>query len=277
MVPALSMVFMAISAILSVGLPLGVFLLLRKKYGLKAIPMLVGAAVFIVFAMVLEQGLHMLVLQRDAGGNILLLSRPALYVLYGCLAAGIFEETGRFVAFKLLKKKYAGIGTGLSYGIGHGGIEAVLLVGLAMINNLVISSIINSGGAEMLSNAPNMPQIIAAMTQTAPGVFLLGIAERIPAIAIQVALSLIVWFSVNAEKKAWLFPVAILLHALIDVPAAMMQAGALSNVLLVELIVVAEALLTVAIAVWMCKKIHRRAPGVSPDGSLDSEAELIKE
>ena len=50
--------------------------------------------------MVLERIFHFLVLQSGAGtviqGNIW------LYALYGGLAAGIFEETGRFLAFRFV-------------------------------------------------------------------------------------------------------------------------------------------------------------------------------
>ncbi|MDR0538038.1 MAG: YhfC family intramembrane metalloprotease [Tannerellaceae bacterium] len=60
--------------------------------------------------------------------------------------AGLFEETARFISFKILKKKYNGIGTGLAYGIGHGGIEAVLLAGLSMIVSIVFCIMINTVG-----------------------------------------------------------------------------------------------------------------------------------
>ena len=52
--------------------------------------------------------------------------------LYGGLMAGVFEETGRYVSFKWFLKKETRIQDGLSYGIGHGGIEAMLIVGQCM-------------------------------------------------------------------------------------------------------------------------------------------------
>jgi len=38
-----------------------------------------------------------------------------------------------------------------------------------------------------------------------------------------------VWVAVNKTKQLWLFPLSILIHALIDLPGAMVQVGFLSN------------------------------------------------
>jgi uncharacterized membrane protein YhfC len=68
--------------------------------------------------------------------------------LYGGLAAllaGVFEETGRFLAFKFLLKKRTGRKTAISYGIGHGGFEAVFLLVFTGIQYLTYISLINSG------------------------------------------------------------------------------------------------------------------------------------
>ena len=52
--------------------------------------------------------------------------------------AGIFEETGRFLAFKtVLRKKQGKDINALMYGAGHGGFEAAALLGITMINNII--------------------------------------------------------------------------------------------------------------------------------------------
>jgi uncharacterized membrane protein YhfC len=245
---------MAVSLFIAVGLPIGLFLVLRKKYALKVVPMLVGAGMFFVFALVLEQILHVLVLRPAADGSIeLLSSQPALYVLYGILAAGIFEETARFIAFNFLKKNYHGIGTGLSYGIGHGGIESILLIGLAMVSNLTLSLVINSGSAATLDDLPGMAAVVSALTDTDSLAFLLSGVERIFALCIQVSLSLLVWMAVCTSRK-WLFPAAIALHALIDLPAALAQVGVLGNVFVVEAILALSTVALAALAYLACKK-----------------------
>lgn len=46
---------------------------------------------------------------------------------FGILAAGIFEETARLIGFHLLKKSYPTFATSLAYGLGHGGIEMLIM------------------------------------------------------------------------------------------------------------------------------------------------------
>ena len=259
-VSVLSMVFMAISAIVSIGLPIALFIVLRKKFNGKFLPMIIGAAAFIVFALVLESSVHYLVLNRFA-----LREKPLAYILYGIFMAGIFEETARFISFKiLLKRKYSGISTGLSYGIGHGGIEAVMLAGVSMIVSIVYGIMLNSGNIGAITGSLQGEGLeavntqLAALQTTAPYMFLVGGIERIFAIAIQVSLSVIMFYSVFCRGKTWLFPVAILLHAAIDIPAAAFQSGVLGNVMVVEGIVFIGAAASAALALYIHKRLREQ-------------------
>jgi uncharacterized membrane protein YhfC len=158
--------------------------------------------------------------------------------------AGIFEETARFISFNLLKKKeYTGIGTGLSYGIGHGGIEAILLVGVSVITSIVFCVIINTGNMELLTGKLQGGALertnlqINILVNMAPYMFLVSGIERLFAITIQMSLSVIMFFSVYCKGKIWLFPFAILLHAIFDLSTAMYQVGVIKSLFLVEGIV----------------------------------------
>lgn len=260
MVPVLSMVFMVVSLVIAVGLPVALLILARKRYGSGILPAVIGAAAFILFAMVLEQILHMLVLRPDAQGGIALMRQPILYMLYGGFAAGIFEETARFLVFRVFKKKTAGVRNALSYGIGHGGIEAILIVGLSMISNLMLAAIINAGMADTLTVgataevAAQTQASIAQLVATPPYMFLLAGAERVMAIAIHIGLSVIVYYAATKKGKLWLYPLAIVLHAVIDFPAALMQAGVLTNVFAVEGLMLAGTVAVVCVA-W---QVYRR-------------------
>lgn len=60
----------------------------------------------LLFAMVLEQIVHSIVLGSPAG--IVIRNHLWLYALYGSLMAGLFEETGRFLAMRYVLKKEHG-------------------------------------------------------------------------------------------------------------------------------------------------------------------------
>ncbi|MFP3153959.1 YhfC family intramembrane metalloprotease [Lachnospiraceae bacterium ZAX-1] len=258
MVSTRSIIFMAISVLVSIGLPLGLFLFFKKRFGLKVVPMLVGMGSFIVFALILESLVHQIVLRPAADGTIGLTNNPLLFMLYASFAAGIFEETGRFLSFLLLKKKYSGIGTGLSYGIGHGGIEAILLCGLSMAGNLVLSLIINTKTVAVLGDSPQILAALETLKDTNSFLFLVSGLERVFVVAIHISLSILVWLAVNSAGKKWLYLVAIVLHAIVDMPAALMQAGVLTNVLWVELLVAASAVALVAIAISAYRRYEQK-------------------
>ena len=74
------------------------------------------------------------------------------YTLIGCLLAGVFEEVGRYLAFRFLLKRYTNRRDAVTYGIGHGGIEAILVLGLTAINNIAIAQLVNSGSIETITN-----------------------------------------------------------------------------------------------------------------------------
>ncbi len=221
MVPISSIVFMLISCAIGFGLPVGLLLyfLLKKKANI--VPFFIGCAVFLVFALILEAAVHRVVLGSDTGKIIQ--DNVWLYALYGGLMAGLFEETGRFLAFKTVLRRYQGRDVNaLMYGAGHGGFEVAVLLGITMINNFIISVMINLNLTSMLTGQltdelkDQVGAQFEALISTPSYVFLLGSVERIFAVILQISLSVLVWFAAKNAKKLYYFPLAILLHFLVD-------------------------------------------------------------
>ena len=229
--------------------------------------MLVGIAGFIIFALVLEALVHRIVI-----GRFIQTSDLVLYIIYAVCMAGIFEESARFIAFKILKRKYEGIGTALSYGIGHGGIEAILLAGLGMISSIITSITINTGNIESITGSLQGDTLAAANYQlqalitTAPYIFLISGFERLFAITVHISLSVVVFYSVYGKNKLWLYPLAILLHAIVDIPAMIFQTGGIKSIFVVEGIVCLFAVCLVFFAKYLHGKLS--APPIT---NLDTE------
>ena len=105
MIPTLSIVFMAISALVSIGLPIALGIIWHKRTGAKASSLFIGAAAFVVFAMILENICHRLVLYGSGSCAAFMQSSLWAYGLYGALAAGVFEETGRLCALSCFLRR----------------------------------------------------------------------------------------------------------------------------------------------------------------------------
>ena len=196
---------------------LGVMLLLRRRGG-RWRDFFLGAGTFFLFAMVREQLLHQVVLRSPIGpvlqGNVWLTA------LYGGLAAGLFEETGRFCAFKLVLRGQRERITALSYGIGHGGGEAFLLLGMTYINNLILMFTLSNGGVL----PPALDSAVRGLAAVPVTAYLWALFERIPAVAFHMSASVLVFAAAKQPGKLWLLPAAILLHALLDFTAIVCNA-----------------------------------------------------
>ena len=250
---------MSVNALLGIAVPVCLAWYLVRRHHARLSTILIGAGTFILFALVLESIMHQLVLLGPHGTAIQ--GNTLWYALYGGLAAGVFEETGRFLSMKfLMKKEPTAPLPGIAYGVGHGGVEMLIIFGLTMISNLVLSFMINSGQAETLfSQAPaeaaaQLQVQLDALQSTRAGAWLIGLWERFTALILHLGLSVLVWAAVRKGGKwLWLFPAAILLHALVDAGAVLLQKSV--GMVLIELILMSEAVAVGAAAYMVAKRL----------------------
>lgn len=235
---------------------------LVKKYHCKIETVLIGAGTFFLFALVLESMVHMVVLK-----NFDLQSHKIAYALYGGLMAGLFEETGRFLSMKFLLKKDNNH-TALAYGVGHGGMEVIMVFAMSMFSMALIAILSNMGKMDVLfAKAPADPAatsqvdaMVEAMRTNAPATYLLGMWERASALVLHVSLSVLVFTAVRkGGRYLWLFPAAILLHALLDGVAVMLNGQV--DAILLEVIIMCMAIAIAALAFIINKKCK---PGEVP-------------
>ena len=228
---------MLFSLLVSFVLPIVLLIVLKRKLQVPAMGALVGAGGFILFVLVLEQIAHWAVLSFTP-----VRTTPWAYVLYGCLAAGVFEETGRLIMMKIWGRMRGNLslGDGILYGVGHGGAEAILLVAGSVASTLFLSLLLNVGGVEALTEGMTGETLELAMrdletlTSTSAVTYLIPGVERLFAILFQIALSVLIFLVVNRSVGMIWYPVAILMHAVANLPAMLYQAGILQNVYLVE-------------------------------------------
>lgn len=194
----------------SVPLLLTVLVYRKERAPLKAV--VIGALVFIVFQPLTRIPLLAALQGSNWYFNNVQFSVWATAFLYS-LSAAIFEECGRFLAFKLLLNRDLHWAGGVAYGIGHGGIEA-MLVGLTFISGITALDVVSPFYLVM------------------PGI------ERLMTMAIQIGLSLVVLYSVRSNKFIWLF-YAIFLHMLVDLPIPLVK-----NPVLIEVYVLVAALVS---------------------------------
>lgn len=135
-VGAKSFIAIILGMTLSFVIPIVVALIWKIKKKERTSTILVGAATFLLFALILEKPIQALVIYVDNPLSRYLNANPVLWALVVGLFPGIFEETGRLVAFRTLLKNRKNRETSISHGIGHGCFEVMYTLGVSYITYL---------------------------------------------------------------------------------------------------------------------------------------------
>ena len=204
--------------------PLALGLYARRRLGASWRYFGYGALIFVLFQLISRVPITLAIQSLIAPQ--LQASRAALvaWVAVSALTAGIFEELGRYVGYRwLMRREEKTWAKGVMYGIGHGGIESMLLVaGLTAITVIQVLALSRTDlstlplTAEQRALAAQQLAAIAAQPAWAP---LAGAWERLWTIPLHVALSVVVLQVFRRGSMRWLW-LAILAHALADLLGA---------------------------------------------------------
>lgn len=250
------MLLLVVGTILFITVPLIIAILWTKKKKERFSTILVGAATFILFAILLEKPIqNILVFPTQMGlsehaASRFINARPVLWALIVGLFPGVFEETGRLVTFKTVLRKRKNRETSISHGIGHGGIEVMLILGLTYATYVAYAFMINSGTfgtmiEQIAAQAPDQVEqgyaIAKQLATFSVGDLLINIIERVFAFMFHTGASMLVFYACKDKKKFWLYPLAILIHTVIDGFAGLQLAGVINVSTWVLEIVIAVA------------------------------------
>jgi len=227
MVSITTIVACVITLLVSLVLPVAVmigFALKNKKQGIVS-AWLLGAAGFFLTQMLIRLPI-LTVLQSQSWFAAFAQNNLFLYSFVLAFTAGLFELAGRFAVAKLMEKRLTWKRS-LAAGLGHGGIEAMLLIGMTYVNNLIYIGMINSGYydtliAQTAGMGVDVTQLELVRTQLigmSPAMFLLAGFERLLAMTGHLAMSVLVCYGVAHKKVGICVLLCLGIHTLIDLTA----------------------------------------------------------
>lgn len=253
---------LATAGLLNLALPVLVAVWAQHRFGGRVRVFFLGAAVFAVSQLLLRIPLITV-------GQVLL--RPALeasasaqWAWLGLLAlsAGLFEETGRWLGWRfLLRSTPRDLGNAVRFGLGHGGVEAVVLIGLSQLATAASMLWLFQGGLDGLPAEAREPALrqLAAIAAQPDWTPLLSVWERLSSLAVHVSLSVAVALGVRTARLGWLLG-AIAFHALTNFVAAgflQVYGGATWVIVTTEVLIMGLALAGLLF-------VHRFAPRLAP-------------
>src|SRR5919109_334441 len=128
-----------IAGLLAILLPLALAIIAWRRLGAGWRYFAYGALIFFLFQ---------IITRVPAVAVIQVALRPqlqaslALRIVFGvalALTAGLFEEVGRYVGYRwLMRREEKTWSKAVMYGLGHGGLESILLVGLGALAQAVV-------------------------------------------------------------------------------------------------------------------------------------------
>ena len=247
MVPILTIVNMFITLILIFGLPVVFILYFKGKKGtFKALS--AGALGFFLGQYIFRQPLIGLAFNSEAFS--FLFSNNLLYAITLGFSAGLFELLGRMFIISVFLKGLNQKHHVLAAGFGHGVFEAILVVGFTYVNNILIAFMINNGTiSNLLGSGVDqalIDQVITYMTTTNSWYFLIGGFERMLALIIHTALTILVFMGYKTKKYLPFFALALATHTLLDVSVVYLQL-LLVPIWVVELVVLAFAFMGIIV------------------------------
>ncbi len=165
----------------------------------------IGAVTF-VLSQVGHIPFNWLILQKlewITGENLIVLT------LFLGISSGAFEEVARYLAYRFWAREARSWGRGLMLGAGHGGIEAIFLGVIGLLNLTVLLGLDNGYFQGLLASVPEdqlylVDNQISALFDVPPMLALLGAVERLFALLLHLSASLLVMQVFVRKQLRWL-------------------------------------------------------------------------
>ncbi len=233
MVSTLSIVCMCIALVMTTLLPIAVMIwyCIRHKEEKVWIAALIGAAGFFIPQMLIRIPI-LNALSMNEGFMAFAENHYLIYGISIAATAGLFELAGRFTTAKILDRKGITLHKAMAAGLAHGCIEAVVVVGLQYINNILYAVMINTGTFDALIaqaaaqagvDTAQFDALKDSLINTAAPMYLLGVWERAMTVILHLFLSMLVCYFVAKKRPLIGIFICLAIHTLVDSAAVIGQ------------------------------------------------------
>ena len=219
----------AIAAFCTLVLPVALLIVLGALKKIRLAPLALGFVSFFVSQMVLR--IPLLQLLAAAGALDAIAANTVLYaVVVGGLSAGLFEESARLAGAAILKNQRTWKDM-VSFGLGHGLCEVMLLTGMTHVNNLLLCAALSdpAGPLGVLLagvDSATLELVAGQLAAATPGLVALGLLERVSAVLFHLFATSLVFTAVLRRQPGW-YLAAIAAHTLFNAVAVLLSGAGL--------------------------------------------------
>lgn len=243
----------AVAALATFVFPIVLLLVLCLRHQIGQKPMWIGAAAFFVSQICLR--LPILSALGTQNWFLSFAENTIPYVVVLAFTAGLFEESARYVGARVLLKDRRQFRDTVAFGLGHGVCEAVLIVGLTEVSNLVFCLMLDSGA--LSPSDPALKASVDALMAVAPSTVYLAIWERIFTVLFHVFAAVLIFRGVR-EKKLRYYWYALAAHTAVDTGSVLLSR--FGNVWAGELWVGAAGAVGLILTLRLRRSFENRSP-----------------
>jgi uncharacterized membrane protein YhfC len=251
---------MIITTVFVIVYPLVLAIIAHRRLGVSWRYFGFGALIFFLFQMISRvpavQVIQGLITPQLQASKTLLIA----WLVILTLTAALFEEVGRYIGYRwFMGREEKTWSKAVMYGIGHGGLESMLLVGGLLILTLIqilSLSVVNLNALPANQHALIIKQVNAINAQPA-WTTLLGAWERLWTVPFHIAMSVVVLQVFRRNNIGWLW-LAILAHTLVDLTAVIIP-QVLGPNLTTSLIVEGWVAICGLISLWIIWRLRDRS------------------
>ncbi|MBR2123028.1 MAG: YhfC family intramembrane metalloprotease [Lachnospiraceae bacterium] len=245
-----------------------IFTLRNKKKGIPG-AWIAGAFGFYIFQIlfrfpILNYMSEAGVLQRMQQSSLI------LYALFLALTAALFETTARFAVAKIIEKRGLSYKRSIAAGMGHGGIESMILIGMTYISNLTYVAMIGNGTFDKVvedaaASGIDVTELLEAkdaLINTSGFIFALAGYERLMTMVMHVFLTVLICYFVIQKQSPKGFVLCFLAHGFVDFVTGYVgmlstkEAGSVLSQNTVYAICYIFLTAVAALSVWGCYKLY---------------------
>lgn len=268
--------FSALAVFLMIMLPLGLAILLRRQRFVPWWLFCLGMVTFVgsqVYHIPLNNWLTDIGILGEVRADAPRFWQTA--VILG-LSAGLSESIARAIGYGLLHRwqKAQDWHASLMIGLGHGGIEAMLVGAVLLGASMTSLFALQSADASALDMSTEQFALLETQWQLlngSPWLVLASVLERMIAITLHITLSVLVWCAVQQRAPLY-FVVAVLYHALFD-SVAVYAGQMIESIWVLEGIFILLALPSV---VWLVSGWQKQERPFQPQRAILTDLILLK-
>ena len=218
-------------------LPLMLLFIFKKRFRGHIKPFFIGMLAYGAFSFCIVNIVNGLLLQFVDSSSF---STPLIFIYSLCIqiVSVLIGQAGKYYTLRVLKndpkaKQYALRGDALEYGVGFGGLELLMTVGIAMASYFSYAAILNGGQAQELLDSmsgvdrENVQAIFDMLLATTPGDYVHTLLQGLAMFLFQIGSSLLVFraiFGSGSNDKAY-FRLSIIFHIIMVIPSCLINAG----------------------------------------------------